>query len=141
VAAKSKDDPKGKAEGKGKGKSAPAGSDPNGAGSSGLSLAGHPRAVRRVAQAKSWGGLAGFALCGYLSLPTHTPLDAAFRALVAGVVCYVAVWGAAVFLWRRLLVAELRHAEHELLSAHLAKLQISDPAPSAAERRRAPVAS
>jgi hypothetical protein len=140
VAAKSKDDSKAKGKTKGKDKGSSAGL-PGVDGASGLSLAGHPRAVRRVAQAKSWGGLAGFALCGYLSLPTHTPLDAAFRALVAGIVCYVVVWGAAVFLWRRLVVAELRHAEHELLTAHVAKLQSSDPVPPAAERRRAPVAS
>jgi hypothetical protein len=104
-----------------------------GAGAPGLSLAEHPRAVRGVAQAKAWGALAGFVLGGYLSLPTHTLADAAFRALLAGIVCYVAVWGAAVFAWRRLVVAELRHAQHEALAAELAKLGISDqltPAPS-----------
>ncbi len=83
----------------------------------------------------------GFLLGGYLSLPTHSALEAALRALVAGVVCYVVVWAAAVFLWRRLVVAELRHAEHELLTAQLAKLQSSVPSASpAVERRGAPVA-
>ncbi len=38
-----------------------------------MSLAAHPRAVRRVAQAKGWGGLLGFLAGGYLSLSTHTP--------------------------------------------------------------------
>jgi hypothetical protein len=131
VAAKEKSKSKGKAS-----KASAEGS------AGGMRLAGHPRAVRRVAQAKSWGGLAGFLLGGYLSLPTHTPLDAAFRALVAGIVCYVVVWGAAVFLWRRLLVAELRHAEHELLTAQLAKLHAPEPAPSpAGERLRVPATS
>jgi hypothetical protein len=93
----------------------------------GLSLAAHPRAARRVAEAKSWGALVGFLLGGYLSLPTHSAFEAALRALAAGVVCYVVVWAAAVFLWRRLVVAELRHAQHELLRAELAKLENADP--------------
>ncbi len=87
---------------------------------SGLSLAAHPRAARRLAEAKAWGALGGFVLGGYLSLPTHTVLAAGLRALAAGVVCWVVVWAVAVFLWRRLVVAELRHAEHELLAARLA---------------------
>ncbi len=107
----------------------------------GLSLAAHPRAVRRVAEAKAWGGLGGFLLGGYLSLPTHSASEAALRALLAGVVCYVVVWAAAVFIWRRLVVAELRQAEHELLSSELAKLQGADPvASSTRERPRAPAA-
>jgi hypothetical protein len=95
--------------------------------SGGLSLAAHPRAARRVAEAKSWGALVGFLLGGYLSLPTHSAFEAALRALAAGVVCYVVVWTAAVFVWRRLVVAELRHAQHELLAAELAKLETADP--------------
>ena len=86
--------------------------------------------------------LVGFLLGGYLSLPTHSAFEAALRALVAGVVCYVVVWTAAVFLWRRLVVAELRHAQHELLAAELAKLRERrsqrdnrPPAGSAAGRR------
>lgn len=90
-----------------------------------LSLAAHPRAVRRVAQAKSWGGLLGFLLGGYLSLSTHTLAEAGFRALVAGVVCYAIVWAGAVFLWRHLVVAELRSRQHELLQSELAKRGIS----------------
>ncbi|HWX45238.1 MAG TPA: hypothetical protein VNY52_07930 [Solirubrobacteraceae bacterium] len=110
--------------------------------SSSLTLAGHPRAVRGVARAKAWGGLGGFLLGGYLSLPTHTLAEAGLRALAAGVVCYVAVWAAAVFLWRRLVVAELRDAQQELLAAELARLGLSDPTtPPALERGRAGVTS
>jgi len=129
-------------QGKGKqGKSSGAKTTGGEGGSRSLSLAGHPRAVRRVAEAKAWGGLGGFLLGGYMSLPTHSPSEAALRALLAGVVCYVVVWAAAVFVWRRLLVAELRHAQHELLSRELAKLEGADPsAPVTAERRGAPVA-
>jgi hypothetical protein len=98
-----------------------------GAGSSQLILAEHPRAVRSIALAKGWGGLGGFLLGGYLSLPTHTLPDACLRALAAGAVCYVAGWGAAVFLWRRLVVAELRHAQQELLAVEIAKLGGGQP--------------
>jgi hypothetical protein len=50
------------------------------------------------------------------------------RALAAGVVCWVVVWAVAVFLWRRLVVAELRNAEHELLAARLAgRNQVEPP--------------
>jgi hypothetical protein len=99
------------------------------AGGSNLILAEHPRAARGVARAKAWGGLAGFLLGGYLSLPTQTFAGAGLRALAAGVVCYVAVWAAAVFLWRRMLVAELHQAKHDLLAEELAKF----------DRARAPV--
>lgn len=83
------------------------------------SLAAHPRAARRVAESKAWGGLAGFALGAYLSLASHTPAEAIFRGLLAGVVCYVAVWAAAVFLWRRLVVAELNEAERALIAGEI----------------------
>lgn len=86
-----------------------------------LSVAAHPRAARRVAESKAWGGVAGFVAGGYLSLANHTLAEAAVRALVTGVVCYVAVWAAAVLVWRRLVVAELRDREHALLSGALAR--------------------
>ncbi len=107
-------------KGKGKQKGASA-EGSGGAPGSNLILAEHPRAARSVARTKAWGGLAGFLLGGYLSLPTQTLAGAGLRALVAGVVCYVAVWAAAVFLWRRLLVAELHQAKHDLLAEELAK--------------------
>ncbi len=88
----------------------------------GMSIAAHPRAARRVAQAKGWGGLLGFALGGYLSLRTHTPAEAGFRALVAGIACYAIVWGGAVFLWRRLVVAELRTRQHLLVQSELERI-------------------
>lgn len=104
----------------------PTGSD----GGSGLSLAAHPRAAQSVARAKAWGGLAGFLMGGYLSLSTHTLADAGVRALAAGVVCYVAVWAVAVFVWRRLVVAELSHARQEALAAEIAKLTSNSAEPS-----------
>jgi hypothetical protein len=83
----------------------------------GPSVAGHPRAARSVARAKSWGALLGFLLGGYLSLPTHTAASAGVRAIIAGLVCYVAVWAGAVFLWRRVVMLEIKAREQELLRA------------------------
>ncbi len=118
------------------GKPAAGGSAGAGGSSAGLVLAEHPRAVRSIARAKAWGGLGGFLVGGYLSLPTQTLAGAGLRALAAGVVCYVAVWAAAVFLWRRLVVAELRAAQQEALAGELAKLQANGRL-GAAEPRRA----
>ncbi len=84
-----------------------------------LFLAEHPRAARSIARAKAWGGLAGFLIGGYLSLPTETLPAAGLRALAAGAICYVAVWAGAVFLWRRLVVAELRGAQQAEVARRL----------------------
>lgn len=81
------------------------------------SIAAHPRAARAVARAKGWGGLIGFFVAGYLALPTSTFVAAGLRALVAGLVCYVAVWAGAVFLWRRLVILEVKSREQKLLPA------------------------
>jgi len=78
-------------------------------GADAMSVANHPRAGAQVARAKAWGGLGGFLLVGLLSLRAGVPTaDALLRALLAGVVGYVATWAAAVLIWRHLVVAELR---------------------------------
>jgi len=111
-----KGEKKAKGEKKGKGKGAK-GADSEQPDADGPSIAAHPRAARAVARAKSWGGLAGFVLAGYMSLPTNTLAAAGLRALIAGVVCYVATWAGAVFLWRRLVMLELKAREHKLAAA------------------------
>jgi hypothetical protein len=85
--------------------------------SDGPSVAGHPRAAHQVALAKAWGGLIGFMLGGYFSLPTHTFTETGLRALGAGIVCYLVAWAGAVFLWRHLVVLEIKDRERELLMA------------------------
>jgi hypothetical protein len=127
VAAKSAKAAKGPQGGKKPGKGKPPAAAGGSAESSSLVLAEHPRAVHSIARAKAWGGLGGFLLGGYLSLPTQTLAGAGLRALTAGVVCYVAVWAAAVFLWRHLVVAELRSAQQEALATEIAKLKRSPP--------------
>jgi hypothetical protein len=118
-AAKGKPDAKGKAKEKAKdekkgGKDKDKGAKDAVVNADGPNVAAHPRAARGVARAKSWGGLAGFLLGGYLSLPTNTLAGAGLRALVAGVVCYVVAWGGAVFLWRRLVMLEIKAREQLL---------------------------
>lgn len=94
----------------------------------GPSIAAHPRAARAVARAKSWGGLAGFALTGYLALPTNTLAGAGLRALVAGIVCYLATWAGAVFLWRRLVMVELKSREAQVAAGYAARAPRELPA-------------
>ena len=104
------------------------------------SVAGHPRAARRVGQAREWSGLAGFLLTGYLSLPTHTLAIATMRALAAGIACYLLAWAAAVLLWRNLVLAEIERRERDLLEAGLARLAGDGPsgdrAPTATSHAR-----
>ena len=104
----------GKAKKEKKGKK---GAEASGDGGDGPSVAAHPRASLAVARAKSWGGLVGFLVGGYMSLPTGTLVEAGLRALLAGVVCYVAVWAAAVFVWRRLVILEIKAREQQLVTA------------------------
>ena len=112
--AKAKGKDKGDAKGKGKSEAKAA---PDGA----PSIAAHPRAVRSIARVKGWCGLAGFLIAGYFSLPTSTFVGTGLRALVAGLICYVAGWGAAVFAWRRLVMLELKAREQKLVSELVAR--------------------
>ncbi|HEX3518185.1 MAG TPA: hypothetical protein VHT29_04035 [Solirubrobacteraceae bacterium] len=102
----------------------------------GPSIAAHPRAVRAVARAKSWGGLLGFLAGGYLSLPTATPIEAGLRALAAGVVCYVVTWAGSLFAWRRVVVIEIKAREAQLLEAAQAARAAREPAAGAGARSR-----
>jgi len=96
----------------------------------GPSVAGHPRAARGVARAKGWGGLLGFLIGGYLSLPTNTLAGAGLRALAAGVVCYIVVWAGAVFVWRRLVMLEIKNREQQMYDALAGKSRRELPAPA-----------
>jgi hypothetical protein len=139
---------KGAKDAKGKGPKGAAGKGGAGDGSAGgeggrgskLFLAEHPRAVRGVARAKAWGALTGFLVAGYLSLPTHTLPEAGIVALAAGSACYVAAWAGAVFLWRHLVVAELRAAQAEALKAELARVNRANPTAAVGRGAGAPAA-
>lgn len=96
------------------------------AGSTKPSVAGHPKAARRVRQAREAAGLLGFLGGLWLSLGTHTPTEAVLRGLIAGAACYVVIWGAAVLLCRHLILAELKSREHALAEAAAARLRASE---------------
>jgi hypothetical protein len=77
----------------------------------GPSVANHPRARYQVRRAKGWGGIAGFAIAGYLSYKAGIPTaDVGMRALIAGIVGYMLAWMCAVTVWRHLVQAEIRAA-------------------------------
>lgn len=72
-----------------------------------IRLADHPRAMRQIELARGWGGIGCFAIVGLLALNSGVPaFDAGLRALLAGVVGFVAGWGLSVMVWRHLALAE-----------------------------------
>lgn len=100
-----------------------------------VKLTSHPRAQRQIARLKSWGGLAGFVLAGYLSYKNGAPfLDMAVRALMWGVISYVVVWALAVQVWRHVAVAEVRAHERRW---HEHKQKLEEQRREAVARARA----
>jgi hypothetical protein len=76
------------------------------------SIAGHPRAKAGIRRARSRAAFVVFVLV--LLFGHHAGLtwfDATWRALVAGIAANVVAWRCAVFVWRQLIIAELRQAE------------------------------
>lgn len=74
-----------------------------------ISVAEHPRAGTSVRRAKSWGGLLAFALMLAAGLLGGVDAGTAIgRAVVGGIVGYLAVWAAALVIWRHLLRAEAK---------------------------------
>jgi predicted lipid-binding transport protein (Tim44 family) len=134
ASAKPKKD-KPKKDKKGKGRETKGGSED--ADGTGPSVAAHPRAARSVEHAKAWGALVGFLLGGYLSLPTHTLAGAGLRALIAGVVLFLAAWAGSLFFWRRMVMLEISSREQQLvaaLDAAHAKRQAAAEAPGGTGR-------
>jgi hypothetical protein len=106
----------------------------DGASGAGPSVANHPRARYQVRRAKGWGGIAGFAIAGYLSYKAGVPtFDVGLRALVFGMVGYMLAWMCAVTVWRHLVLAELRAAlEHgQTPDPDLIPARAQRPAPAA----------
>jgi hypothetical protein len=76
-----------------------------------ISVSAHPRAAYSIRRTKGYGGLLGLLLVGWLSYRAGAlPIDAALRALVGGIVGYVACWMISVQVWRHLVIAEARAA-------------------------------
>ena len=76
------------------------------------SIAGHPRAKAGIRRARSRAAFVVFALV--LLFGHHAGLtwfDATWRALAAGIAANVVAWRCALYVWRHLIIAELRQAE------------------------------
>ena len=80
-----------------------------------ISVSAHPRAAYSVRRAKGFGGMLGLLLVAWLSWRAGAlPVDVALRALVGGIVGYVACWTIAVQVWRHLVIAEAHAAAKRL---------------------------
>jgi hypothetical protein len=79
------------------------------AGADDIKVSAHPRAQMQIRRWKAIGGLAGFFLMAWLSWRSGTDfVHLGLRALLGGAATYVAVWAAAVYIWRQIAIAEIR---------------------------------
>lgn len=79
------------------------------AGAGDIKVSAHPRAARAIPRVKAYGGLAGFVLMAWFSHRSGTDfVHLALRAIVGGMVAYVVAWAAAVYIWRQMVIAEIR---------------------------------
>jgi hypothetical protein len=76
------------------------------------SIAGHPRAKLAIRRARSRAAFVVFLLVLLFGHKAGLSwFDATWRALVAGIAANLIAWRCAIFVWRHLIVAELRQAE------------------------------
>ncbi len=95
------------------------------------SIAGHPRAKLAIRRARSRAAFVVFVLVLLFGHKAGLSwFDATWRALVAGLAANIIAWRCAIFVWRHLIVAELRRAEEVYAERRR-------EAREAAERRRA----
>lgn len=89
-----------------------------------IRLCDHPRASRQIEMARGWGGIGAFAFVGLLCFNAGLPLSTVgFRALLAGIVGYMAGWALAVLVWRHLAVAEADAARESAEARRAALLE------------------
>ena len=89
-------------------------------------LGAHPRYAAKLRRAREAAGLAGFVIALWLAHSTHSFSEAVARAIVAGLLAQLVVWGAGVLLGRQLVGAELR--AHQEAALRRAQLTAQDPA-------------
>ena len=76
------------------------------------SIAAHPRAKASIRRVRARAGFGVFLLVlvfGHMA--GQTWFDATWRGLIAGLVANLIAWRCALFVWRHVLIAELRNAE------------------------------
>ena len=97
------------------------------AGAEDIKVSSHPHAKRQIRRWKAFGGLGGFSLMAWLSWRSGTDfVHLGLRALLGGVVTYVAVWAAAVYVWRQIAVAEVRERARILAERKFAALDATE---------------
>ena len=98
-------------------------------------LSTHPAAVASVKRTRARSGLIGFGVVFALCLMSGLPaFDATFRALIAGIVCHLAGWYIAIFVWRHVIRLQAAQAAE----AYNERMRVSRQ--SAAERAAAEMA-
>lgn len=97
------------------------------AGAEDIKVSAHPRAQRQIRRWKGFGGLAGFWLMAWLSHRSGTDfVHLGLRALLGGMITYVAVWAASVYIWRQIAVAEIRERARILAERKFAALDAGE---------------
>ena len=92
-----------------------------------VKLSAHPRAARAIPRIKSYGGIAGFALMAWLSHRSGTDfVHLALRALIGGLAAYVVTWAAAVYIWRQIVIAEIRAKARVMAERKFAALDAAE---------------
>src|SRR4051794_11687139 len=90
-------------------------------------LEAHPRALRSIARAKALGGVIGFVIGLWLGSRAGLPSwDTGVRALAGGIAGWLIVWGAAVQIWKQLIIAEYRAAEQRREQARRTRQMYAD---------------
>lgn len=105
-----------------------------------IRLCDHPRASRQIELGRGGGGIGCFVFVGLLSLQANVGLPlATARALLAGIVGYVAGWGLSVMVWRHLVLAEAdaaRYAAEQRRNALLEEIERRSAATATGEAQR-----
>ena len=97
------------------------------AGAEDIKVSSHPRAKSQIRRWKGFGGLGGFFLMAWLSWRSGTDfVHLGLRALLGGVVTYVAVWAVSVYLWRQIAIAEVRERARILAERKFAALDAAE---------------
>jgi hypothetical protein len=98
-----------------------------------VKISAHPRAALQIRRWKARGGIVGALVMAWLSHRSGTDfVHLGLRAILGGLVTYMAVWAAAVYIWRQIAVAEIREqarilAERKFAAMDAAAAQRQNP--------------
>jgi Zn-dependent protease with chaperone function len=79
-----------------------------------VSVGNHPRARASIRRTRTGAALIAFVIVLLLGLSAgQTPFDAIWRALVAGIAVNLIAWRLSLYVWRQIVISEVRAAEEE----------------------------